>query len=255
MPDILITYNAGGYSWKEVKISGDAKLTTEEALSRFLAKEPQFKTHPKEKLLFIKNNDSKWLYSWKEPIGEFGTYGMTIHVKDMPDILNEPVREGDVAAITTLMAERGVTVDSMVKLNEEDEDSMINFAAANIRQQLVQLLLDKGANMNFKNPKDGKVALHAILPEISGYRADQAEAVAKALLSHPKTDVNIQDNEGWTALMYVCHLKAPEDVIASLLSRQPDFSLKNSSGQDYRQIGIRAGNDEILDFIKKKIQQ
>uniref|UniRef100_H2Z5E7 Uncharacterized protein n=1 Tax=Ciona savignyi TaxID=51511 RepID=H2Z5E7_CIOSA len=104
----------------------------------------------------------------------------------------------------------------------------------------VQVLLDKGADINFANV-DGLTALHQAC-------IDGNLDVVEFLVEHG-TDIDQQDNEGWTPL----HAAAScgfMDIARYLVDNHANVAAVNSEGEVPLDI---AEDDEMLEFLQQEI--
>ena len=89
------------------------------------------------------------------------------------------------------------------------------------KTEIAKMLIDAGADLNYKNA-DGSTALHTAIV------FDRAETAK--LLIDSGIDVNIQNNNGATALhtaAFFCRI----EIVKALLEKGADKSLKNKYGQ------------------------
>jgi ankyrin repeat protein len=91
--------------------------------------------------------------------------------------------------------------DVEIALEDDDGSTPLLLAALYNHKDIVERLLEKGANVN-KQDDWGRTALIVSVPNISStsYEYDLAFQVMKVLLTQPNIDVNLKDMDGDSAL-------------------------------------------------------
>ena len=109
------------------------------------------------------------------------------------------------------------------------ESTPLHEAARVGNKEIVQLLLEHGADVSFKN-KDGETPLHAatLELELSDEHLEYLEVVR--LLLQRLSDPSSKDNDGTTPLHWVAWSGAKE-FVCLLLERGADVSAKNKNGE------------------------
>lgn len=115
----------------------------------------------------------------------------------------------------------------------------LTMAASRGYQDIVQLLLDVGADVNSKD-RFGATAL------MVAAREWRTEAV-KILLA-AGADLNVQDAIGETALMKAAR-HGYQDIVQLLLESGADITLKNHAGQDAVYVAANGGKQEVMRMI------
>ena len=72
------------------------------------------------------------------------------------------------------------------------------------------------------------------------------------LLIEYKADLNIQDKDGWSALMYASS-RGNEDVAKALVDAGARLDLKNAEGKDAVTLAHEESYTEIESYIRKKL--
>jgi ankyrin repeat protein len=112
--------------------------------------------------------------------------------------------------------------------------------------EMIELLLDNGADPNVQN-SDGNSALHlAVLSEKTDY--------VRILLQHKNININLQDNSGFTA-HHVSALKGDFQIFKELVDAGADLSLQNKTGSTALDLAKRFENQQIVDYLSQDLQQ
>ncbi len=103
-----------------------------------------------------------------------------------------------------------VLLDNGADVNAKDKQDMtaLMFAAENNSPDVVQVLLDAGADINAKDKQDMTALMHAVTGKCD------ADVVEKLL--NARADVCIKDKKGKTALMYAEEKKSSSEVVKKL---------------------------------------
>jgi uncharacterized protein len=108
--------------------------------------------------------------------------------------------------------------------------------------------LRAGANVNARDTSGGtaltsKVLLHTYLP-------DKKYIEMLKILLAAKADVNIQDNNGWTPLMFAAGSDTDSTIglVKMILAAKPNVHLKNKKGENATYL---AGNSEVRALLEK----
>eukprot|EP01063_Lacrimia_lanifica_P029761 TRINITY_DN4596_c0_g1_i1.p2 TRINITY_DN4596_c0_g1~~TRINITY_DN4596_c0_g1_i1.p2 ORF type:complete len:198 (+),score=97.28 TRINITY_DN4596_c0_g1_i1:56-649(+) len=109
---------------------------------------------------------------------------------------------------------------SLQKVNQE----LLDYAAAGVVDE-VEMVLKKGAMVNSKLPQNGNTALHLALWL-------QHHDVARALMNHPKADLEVVDNDGMRPLHTAAWAAFEGDapMVEELLKRGVEKQPVNNSG-------------------------
>jgi ankyrin repeat protein len=133
---------------------------------------------------------------------------------DIKDAMEAAV-DGDVDPVVAFV-EEGRHVDS--RYEPWDNDTLLLKACLFNRKDIVEYLLEAGADPNLKN-RYGETALHLA-------STDFAKADVVGMLLKAKADVNAVDNRGWTALHFAAASSNTQiGVYQHLCDAQPDFEL------------------------------
>lgn len=135
--------------------------------------------------------------------------------------------------------------------NNDDRDSNNNTAlhigAGNKNTNILQLLLDHGANIESKN-EFGQT------PLMSATLKGNSKAVSWFLNQHPVSDINASSKEGWTPLMVAIHLGYFE-IVDEMMSEKNrmflDLEALNNKGQNAMDIAKEHLQDESQMAYKK----
>jgi ankyrin repeat protein len=128
-----------------------------------------------------------------------------------------------------------------VKESEETIDESLRDLWPNVRD-VIELLLDRGANVNEKGLGGRVLLLHRVA------NAGIKEAV-ELFIAHG-ADVNAKDKSGWTALHYACW-KNHKDVVEFLLANGADVNAQAKEGKTPLAVAEKEGRTEIIELLKK----
>jgi ankyrin repeat protein len=151
-------------------------------------------------------------------------------------------------------------------LEDENHDTAIGFAAAKGKEPIFELLLSRGAPINWKNSDGLTVAERGDMEVLLKYGLDPNQKTGdggcllitaadndnpdllKVLLSHGAT-IDAQDQMGNTALMRAIDQRR-EKAIAFLLSAGADINVQNSAGNTALLLAISFRTDTAAALIK-----
>ncbi|ORX44704.1 ankyrin [Piromyces finnis] len=103
-------------------------------------------------------------------------------------------------------------------------------------------------NINYQD-NDGNTAMHYICSHKS-QKKDVIIYIVKIFLQY-HSDINIQNNKGFTPLMYACQ-NANEDVAQILINQNADINIVNHNHQTAIMLAIQEPNREIINLLIKK---
>lgn len=110
-------------------------------------------------------------------------------------------------------------------------------------EDVLTLLLDRGANVDARDPANGETSLVKLVKY--GHTSESA------LLIDRKASVNVQDTEGTTALM-IAAASGNDIMVKTVLDGKPDLSLKNKKGETAYVIAEKAGYSYLLELLEMK---
>ena len=111
-------------------------------------------------------------------------------------------------------------------------------------EDLLTVLLDRGATINAKDPVTGETALMNLV----GY----GNSSAAWLLVDRKASVDVQDIEGNTALMTAA-ARGNDILVKTVLDGKPNLTLKNKKGETAYVIADKAGYSYLLPLLEEKV--
>ncbi|MDB5825321.1 MAG: ankyrin repeat-containing protein [Herminiimonas sp.] len=145
---------------------------------------------------------------------------------------------GNTRIAEMLLCQIGIDLNAW---NAEGETA-IHLAVSNDDAELLQRLLDAGANVNIANPVTSQTAL------MLAFTKDNA-GIAKMLLRHPGIDHGRMNEFGYAALHLTTFDNRPE-LVQCLLAAGTDVSLPTLCGAETAlTIAIKAGNHKIVRML------
>jgi ankyrin repeat protein len=181
---------------------------------------------------------------------------------DAKEPLCRAAQFGDLAQVRALLA-GGANPNVR---DEQGETPLMRVALAHMRSLpdgapkierdydgIAKLLLDKGADVNARDPS-GRTAL---LIAVDGTASEHGvvggdESIARLLVARG-ADVNLQDDLGWSPLLTVVNLWAEQPVLVDfLLAKGADINARLKDGRTGLMLAARLGKDErILSLLAK----
>ncbi|MDI9409016.1 MAG: ankyrin repeat domain-containing protein [Candidatus Pacebacteria bacterium] len=137
-----------------------------------------------------------------------------------------------------------ILIDANADVNAIDKygKSLLSFAIGTSNHEMIRLLIEKGANVNFKD-KYGRTPLFNLIyfPHFS-FSQNYNLRVIVGLLFAEQADVNIQDEDGNTALMMAAR-NGKSEIVKLLIEFNANVNLRNKYGQTA--LSMAEGNDVI----------
>jgi ankyrin repeat protein len=160
-------------------------------------------------------------------------------------------KAGNVPVVRTLLAKENKDGNAKTK----DGNSMLVMATIKLQKDMVQMLLEEGADINLKD-EYGKTPLHhAVLTVFKGTPEDKIQNIAEFLLANG-ANINAQDNQGETAL----HLAINQSVWNSkncmvdfLLARGANVNVQDKRGATPLHYAVGFGYAESQMPVRKQI--
>ena len=143
--------------------------------------------------------------------------------------------------VVRVLLDKGADANAMFK---DDGWTPLHFASQNGYEQVVRMLLDKGADVNAKD-----IGGWAPLHNASEYGYEQ---VVRVLLDKG-ADVNAKNNDGWTPL-HSASENGHEKVVRMLLNNDPkaDANAKNNDGKTPRDLAESKGHKDVVRMLLGK---
>ncbi|MDH3279932.1 MAG: ankyrin repeat domain-containing protein, partial [Gammaproteobacteria bacterium] len=154
-----------------------------------------------------------------------------------PTVLADSAMSGDFDT-AKLLLEAGLEADADV---DAYGYTALMFAAMNGHLKVVELLLDRGADINGQSD-DGRTAL--MVAAWNGH-----EKVVLNLIDRG-ADVNVRNEEGWTALTHAAW-KGHKTIAGTLLAHGADPKVKNRDGWTALDSARERGHSTIVKLIKQ----
>ena len=142
----------------------------------------------------------------------------------------------DISAVNGFLA---AGIDPNVKDENTGATALIR-AASNDEKDMVNVLLNGGANVNLKDVGGYTAPLRAL--------EKKNEAIAELLLSRPDVDLNAQGFTGITALSWYVSA-GREDKVEKLLERGADPKLSDTDGDTPLHVAAQHGNVDLIRML------
>lgn len=154
-------------------------------------------------------------------------YGMDTSIRDekgrnlLQQFISEFVKKNDqdAAKIAEILLKHGLTIDEV----DQDGYSPLVLSLCTQNEDLIQILIKRGANVN------KKCTVRGTLPLFVAIRVNNLELVELLLSSGAKLDAT--DNEKWTALHVAC-FHHREQMIGFLIRKGADVCAKDEKGRN-----------------------
>jgi len=109
------------------------------------------------------------------------------------------------------------------------------------REEIVRILLEKGANINLQDRFGCTILYHAVLHDLKTIE----------MLLQKGANPNLQSKEGDTAL-HLAVKKNKLNIVELLLQRSADPNLQNQNGDTALHIAVETGRSSIVEMLLKK---
>ena len=186
--------------------------------------------------LTLGTNDVRTVDAALDVVDEFVTVGGGMFVAPSNPLVAAAV-SGDVVEVKTLLA-AGTDVDV---LDDEYDSTALAQAVANGNREIVDILLNAGAEVNLMN-KNGQTALMAMT-------ASTTPEIVWALI-YAGAKIDIRDNDGKDALHYAAGYANPE-ALRALLDGGASIDTRDREDQTALMIAASAGNAENVAVLLK----
>lgn len=145
--------------------------------------------------------------------------------------------QGDIEQVERFLDE-GTQVDA----RDAEGITVLMYASYHGQESIVNLLIERGANINASEYVDGRTAL--MDSSING----QSEMVE--LLLNRGADINAKSNTGWTALMWAVERKRNE-VVALLVDRGAYLDSRNDDGKTAVTVAFETYNFDAMALLQE----
>lgn len=165
-------------------------------------------------------------------------FSQAIYSDAKSDIL-EAVRDANIPRIKQLAKGKG-------KLDFVDSRAMspLMVAANDNNLEIVKILVEAGADVNLKNPENGKTAL--MYAAGNGY-----VEVCQFLIGSKGVLLNAKDKAGKTALMYAVFF-ARKDIVPLLIDSGANVNSRSDTDESALSIALKTGRMEIVKLLQDK---
>jgi len=143
---------------------------------------------------------------------------------------------GDVAGVSAEMHDEfdvNATVDNL---------TLLQVAAREGHLEIVKLLLSKGADPDAADSKGNTPLMLAA--DASNPKGTDTQVIEALIDAGARMD--LQNVEGWTALMYACHGKPGEEAALCLIERGANTALLHNAGGSARTIAAGHGTQKVV---------
>lgn len=142
--------------------------------------------------------------------------------------------------VIELLLEKGIDID----IKNRDNKSPLHYAVINGKLDTTKYLLLKGANINLRD-NFNRVPLHEAVSYLN-------LKVVKELIKKG-ADINSQDKKGRTPL-YIAVNNRSKDIVLFLLNNNADVNIKDTNGDSPISLAKQKGEKEIHTMLKNKIK-
>jgi ankyrin repeat protein len=157
---------------------------------------------------------------------------------DVKEELLDSVRDTNIPKLKSLLKTK-----INLEVTDSREMSPLMIAASDNNLEVVQILVEGGADINFKNKEVGKTALM--------YASSHGHYdVAKFLVSQKRLLIDAKDKEGKTALMYAAQ-RGRRDVVTLLVESKANVNARTNTDDSALSIALKTGKTEIIALLKK----
>ena len=164
-------------------------------------------------------------------------YSLTIYCEPKDDLL-EAVRDGNLPRLKSLISKAKLSLD----FTDTREMTPLMIAATDNNVEIVKLLTEAGADINKKNPENGKTALM--------YAASNGHSDVVKVLSAFKTILlNAKDKEGKTALMHSV-INGRKEVAQLLIENNANVNARTNTDESALSYALKTGRVEIITLLK-----
>jgi ankyrin repeat protein len=167
-------------------------------------------------------------------------------------MLMAAAKQGDIGEVTRLL-DSGLPPD--VILAKNDQRTALSWAANNNRFDVVDILIARGADINFRSEVTGHHILHSLAGRYQPSDNNQvgrsaAEAIRKLVQRGAQPDIRKKD--GTTPLMFAaqCGVTGPNTV--ALLELGADINARNAMGLSVLGHARKFGREEMVEFLKMR---
>ena len=92
----------------------------------------------------------------------------------------------------------------------------------------------------------GETALH----KVAAGGPNNSVEVVELLLGHEGTEVDVQDNEGWSPLMRAAW-EGRADTVRLLMGRSADLDLVDGGGRSALELAKERGHEDVVELLVK----
>ena len=170
---------------------------------------------------------------WRYREGTFANVILEFSLSSLE--LHQAVGRGDLATVQALLA-NGADVDE-----RDNGETALIVAAHTRREDIVQVLLDAGSNVNAEN-RSGHTALMAA--------ASRGSPEIAQLLLAAGADVNGKDDQGNSALIWAAMI-GHASVAQTLLAKGADPNVEAERGETALSLATRGGRTEIIRLLRE----
>lgn len=125
--------------------------------------------------------------------------------------------------------------------NENSSDLMWALVLKTGNTKMAELLIEKGADVNFKD-EAGTALIWAV---------DSTSIEIVELLIEKGADLNVQNKDGWTALMWATN-KGNTKIAELLIGKGADLNVQEYKGKTALDIAIENNNKEMIALLESK---
>ncbi len=147
----------------------------------------------------------------------------------------------DLDIVNLLLDDKRINLD----LKDGHGNTLLHAAIYSASHDIIKKILRKGANPNLKDKKSQTALMFAVLKG--------RKNIVKSILRNTRTDINLQDNVGETALFYAVKTVNRIAITKLILADDRiDLNVQNNNGDTILHLAVLFHN---VDFIKKIIRK
>lgn len=157
---------------------------------------------------------------------------------DPKEDLFEAVRDGNIIKVRSMVSKAKLSLD----YTDAREMTPLMIASTDNNLEMVKILAEAGADINKKNPENGKSSLM--------YAAANGHAdIVRYLSTYKNILINAKDKEGKTSLMHAV-ISGRKDVVQLLIESNANVNARTNSEESALGYALKTGRAEIIALLR-----